>query len=125
MCRTIIIACGVELAHQQGVLQRRPAEGFEIGGGLRGLQQTFERVAEIMFRRRVPPRWYTGEGVAGVEVARVASHIHVLVWEYQQCQDAMSEEAGEFDAKEDEYEGCRRRLGCPSCTGFHRLHEPP
>lgn len=50
-----------------------------------------------MFRRKAFLHWYTGEGMDEMEFTEAESNLNDLVSEYQQYQDAVVEDEGEYD----------------------------
>jgi tubulin beta len=56
-----------------------------------------------MFRRKAFLHWYTGEGMDEMEFTEAEANLNDLISEYQQYQDATSEEddiSGEFEQEE-------------------------
>merc|ERR1712182_175628 len=81
-----------------------PPKGLKMAvcfvGNTTAIQEMLKRVAEQftgMFRRKAFLHWYTGEGMDEMEFTEAESNMNDLVSEYQQYQDAMAEEEGEYD----------------------------
>merc|ERR1711865_115593 len=88
-----------------------PPKGLKMSvtflGNTTAIQEMFKRVSEqftAMFRRKAFLHWYTGEGMDEMEFTEAESNMNDLVSEYQQYQDATTEEEGEFDEEEGEYD---------------------
>jgi len=65
-------------------------------GNSTAIQEMFKRVSEqfsVMFRRKAFLHWYTGEGMDEMEFTEAESNMNDLISEYQQYQEASSEEA--------------------------------
>ncbi|KAM7493637.1 hypothetical protein LguiB_028246 [Lonicera macranthoides] len=66
------------------------------------------RVSEqfmAIFGRKAFLHWYTGEGMDEMEFTEAESNMNDLVSEYQQYQDATTDDEGEYeDEEEAEYE---------------------
>lgn len=58
-----------------------------------------------MFRRKAFLHWYTGEGMDEMEFTEAESNMNDLVSEYQQYQEATTDEDFEQDEVLDEVEG--------------------
>ncbi|KAI3807714.1 hypothetical protein L1987_23648 [Smallanthus sonchifolius] len=79
-------------------------------GNSTSIQEMFKRVSEqftAMFRRKAFLHWYTGEGMDEMEFTEAESNMNDLVAEYQQYQDAttddgqdVEEEGGEEEEEE-------------------------
>jgi tubulin beta len=79
-----------------------PPKGVKMSvtfvGNSTSIQVLFKRVNEqftAMFRRKAFLHWYTGEGMDEMEFTEAESNMHDLISEYQQYQDAGTEEEGE------------------------------
>jgi tubulin beta len=79
-----------------------PPKGMKMAvtfvGNSTSIQVLFKRVNEqftAMFRRKAFLHWYTGEGMDEMEFTEAESNMHDLISEYQQYQDAGTEEEGE------------------------------
>ena len=71
------------------------------------IQEIFKRINEqftAMFRRKAFLHWYTGEGMDEGEFTEAESNMNDMVSEYQQYQEASTEEEGEMDDEEMEDE---------------------
>jgi len=82
-------------------------------GNSTAIQVLFKRINDqftAMFRRKAFLHWYTGEGMDEMEFTESESNLQDLVSEYQQYQDATTEDGeeeeagGEVDAQEEEVE---------------------
>ncbi|XP_047563947.1 tubulin beta chain-like [Lutra lutra] len=76
-------------------------------GNSTAIQELFKRISEqftftAMFRRKAFLHCYTGEGMDEMEFTEAESNMNDLVSEYQQYQDAMAEEEGEFEEEAEE-----------------------
>ncbi|GFZ10420.1 tubulin beta 8 [Actinidia rufa] len=74
-------------------------------GNSTSIQEMFRRVSEqftAMFRRKAFLHWYTGEGMDEMEFTEAESNMNDLVAEYQQYQDAATDDEEEY---EEEIEG--------------------
>ena len=72
------------------------------------LQELFKRISEqfsAMFRRKAFLHWYTGEGMDEMEFTEAESNMNDLVSEYQQYQEATTDEDFEQDDVAEEIEG--------------------
>lgn len=72
-------------------------------GNSTSIQEMFRRVSEqftVMFRRKAFLHWYTGEGMDEMEFTEAESNMNDLVSEYQQYQDAVTQEEEEYDEEE-------------------------
>jgi len=85
-----------------------PPRGLKMActfiGNSTAIQEMFKRVSEqftSMFRRKAFLHWYTGEGMDEMEFTEAESNMNDLVAEYQQYQDATTDEEGEFDDEEE------------------------
>ena len=58
-----------------------------------------------MFRRKAFLHWYNGEGIKEMELTEEESNLSNLVTEYQNYQDASSDDEGEEEEKGDEEGG--------------------
>ena len=81
-----------------------PPKGMKMSAAFIGnstsIQDLFKRVGEqfqAMFRRKAFLHWYTGEGMDEMEFTEAESNMHDLVSEYQQYQEAKTDEAGYDD----------------------------
>merc|ERR1719322_1494916 len=78
-------------------------------GNSTAIQELFKRVSEqftAMFRRKAFLHWYTGEGMDEMEFTEADSNMQDLISEYQQYEEASTEEEGEFEeGDEGEEEG--------------------
>ena len=81
-----------------------PPRGLKMAatviGNSTAIQEIFKRIAEkfaAMFRRRSFMHQYTGEGLDEMEFIEAESNMNDLVSEYQQYQDATTEEESELD----------------------------
>ncbi|KAL0238884.1 hypothetical protein PCE1_004575 [Barthelona sp. PCE] len=88
-----------------------PPKGLKMGvtfiGNSTCIQELFKRVHDQftkMFRRKAFLHWYTGEGMDEMEFTEAESNMNDLVAEYQQYQDAVAEEEGEYEEEEDDFE---------------------
>ncbi|XP_018412358.1 PREDICTED: tubulin beta-6 chain isoform X5 [Nanorana parkeri] len=73
-------------------------------GNSTAIQELFKRISEqfsAMFRRKAFLHWFTGEGMDEMEFTEAESNMNDLVSEYQQYQEATSNE-GEETFEEDE-----------------------
>ena len=64
-------------------------------GNSTAIQELFKRINEqytAMFRRKAFLHWYTGEGMDEMEFTEAESNMNDLISEYQQYQDASTEE---------------------------------
>ncbi|CAG8658351.1 14273_t:CDS:2, partial [Racocetra fulgida] len=88
-----------------------PPIGLTMSGTFIGnstaIQELFKRINTqftAMFRRKAFLHWYTGEGMDEMEFTEAESNMNDLVSEYQQYQDASTEEeGGEFEEGGEEY----------------------
>ncbi|KAF0384997.1 Tubulin beta chain [Gigaspora margarita] len=88
-----------------------PPVGLTMSGTFIGnstaIQELFKRINTqftAMFRRKAFLHWYTGEGMDEMEFTEAESNMNDLVSEYQQYQEASTEEeGGEFDEGGEEY----------------------
>lgn len=85
-----------------------PAKGQRISatfvGNSTSVQEVFKRVQgqfEVMFKRSAFVHWYLDEGMDRMEFTEADSNMQDLISEYQQYQDATTEEEAEFE-EEDE-----------------------
>jgi len=62
-----------------------------------GLKTAMAQLFIAVFRRKAVLHWYTGDGMAEMELTHAVSNMSDLVFDYQQCQDVPAEEEGEFD----------------------------
>ena len=75
-------------------------------GNSTSIQEAWKRLADqftLMFRRKAFLHWYTGEGMDEMEFTEAEANLNDLISEYQQYQDATSEEddiSGEFEQEE-------------------------
>lgn len=83
-----------------------PPRGLKMSatfiGNTTAIQELFKRVSvqfSSMFRRKAFLHWYTGEGMDETEFADADNNLSDLISEYQQYQDATTEE---FDEEADE-----------------------
>merc|ERR1739848_972091 len=79
-------------------------------GNTTAIQELFKRISEqftAMFRRKAFLHWYTGEGMDEMEFTEAESNMNDLGSEYQQYQDATAEDEGEFDEKEEDFNGLK------------------
>jgi len=84
-----------------------PPKGLDMSavfiGNSTAIQETFKRVVDqftLMFRRKAFLHWYTGEGMDEMEFTEAESNLNDLISEYQQYQDATTDEENiddEFD----------------------------
>jgi tubulin beta len=84
-----------------------PPKGLDMSsvfiGNSTAIQEAFKRVVDqftLMFRRKAFLHWYTGEGMDEMEFTEAESNLNDLISEYQQYQDATTEEddlGDEFD----------------------------
>jgi len=84
-----------------------PPQGLDMSavfiGNSTAIQEAFKRVVDqftLMFRRKAFLHWYTGEGMDEMEFTEAESNLNDLISEYQQYQDATTEEedlGDEFD----------------------------
>ncbi|XP_048642548.1 tubulin beta-2A chain-like isoform X1 [Marmota marmota marmota] len=86
-----------------------PPRGLKMSatfiGNNTAIQELFKRISEqftAMFRRKAFLHWYTGEGMDEMEFTQAESNLNDLVSEYQQYQEATTEELGEFEEEEEE-----------------------
>ncbi|KAJ9550081.1 LOW QUALITY PROTEIN: hypothetical protein OSB04_022624 [Centaurea solstitialis] len=73
-------------------------------GNSTSIQEMFWRVSEqftVMFRRKAFLHWYTGEGMDETEFTEAKSNMNDLVSEYQQYQDAVTDEVEEEEYDEE------------------------
>lgn len=71
-------------------------------------QELFKRISEqfsAMFRRKAFLHWYTGEGMDEMEFTEAESNMNDLISEYQQYQEATTDEDFEQDDALEEVEG--------------------
>jgi len=80
-----------------------PPRGLKMAATFIGnntcIQELFKRISEqfsVMFRRRAFLHWFTGEGMDEMEFTEAESNMKDLVAEYQQYQEATTEETEEF-----------------------------
>lgn len=76
-------------------------------GNTTAIQELFKRVGEqfaAMYRRKAFLHWYTGEGMDEMEFSEAESNVNDLVSEYQQYQEAGTEEDYIGEEYEDEEE---------------------
>ncbi|XP_018412359.1 PREDICTED: tubulin beta-6 chain isoform X6 [Nanorana parkeri] len=85
-----------------------PPRGLKMAstfiGNSTAIQELFKRISEqfsAMFRRKAFLHWFTGEGMDEMEFTEAESNMNDLVSEYQQYQEATSNE-GEETFEEDE-----------------------
>ncbi|XP_070981469.1 tubulin beta-4 chain-like [Oncorhynchus clarkii lewisi] len=85
-----------------------PPPGLKLSatfiGNNTAIQELFKRLSEqftAMFRRKAFLHWYTGEGMDEMEFTEAESNMNDLVSEYQQYQDATTEEEV-FEDEEEE-----------------------
>jgi len=85
-----------------------PPKGLKMAatfiGNSTATQEVFKRVAEqfsAMFRRKAFLHWFTGEGMDEMEFTEAESNMNDLISEYQQYQDATSEDAGQAEDQHD------------------------
>nr|GME20525.1 Tubulin beta-2 chain [Ipomoea batatas] len=74
-------------------------------GNSTSIQEMFRRVSEqltAMFKRKAFLHWYTGEGMDEMEFTEAESNMNDLVSEYQQYQDATTDEECEYEDEEEE-----------------------
>lgn len=72
-------------------------------GNSTSIQEMFRRVSEqftVMFRRKAFLHWYTGEGMDEMEFTEAESNMNDLVSEYQQYQDAVTQDEEEYEEEE-------------------------
>jgi len=72
--------------------------GVTFIGNSTAIQELFKRVNQqfsVMFKRKAFLHWYTGEGMDEMEFTEAESNMHDLISEYQQYQDATTEEDAE------------------------------
>ena len=72
-------------------------------GNSTAIQEMFKRVSEAftaMFRRKAFLHWYTGEGMDEMEFTEAESNMNDLVSEYQQYQEATSDDGFEEEDEE-------------------------
>ncbi|CAI7932060.1 unnamed protein product [Closterium sp. NIES-54] len=81
-----------------------PPRGLKMAstfiGNSTSIQEMFKRVSEqftAMFRRKAFLHWYTGEGMDEMEFTEAESNMNDLVSEYQQYQEASTEEDAEYE----------------------------
>jgi len=84
-----------------------PPQGLDMSavfiGNSTAIQEAFKRVVDqftLMFRRKAFLHWYTGEGMDEMEFTEAESNLNDLISEYQQYQDATTDEENiddEFD----------------------------
>jgi len=84
-----------------------PPKGLDMSavfiGNSTAIQEAFKRVVDqftLMFRRKAFLHWYTGEGMDEMEFTEAESNLNDLISEYQQYQDATTDEENiddEFD----------------------------
>ncbi|XP_070985773.1 tubulin beta-3 chain [Oncorhynchus clarkii lewisi] len=86
-----------------------PPRGLKMSatfiGNNTAIQELFKRISEqftAMFRRKAFLHWYTGEGMDEMEFTEAESNMNDLVSEYQQYQDATTEEEGEMYEDDEE-----------------------
>ncbi|KAH9312854.1 hypothetical protein KI387_027889 [Taxus chinensis] len=73
-------------------------------GNSTSIQEMFRHVSEqftSMFRRKAFLHWYTGEGMDEMEFTEAESNMNDLVSEYQQYQDATTDDEGKYEEEED------------------------
>lgn len=69
-------------------------------GNSTAVQEMFKRVSEQfgkLFKRKAFLHLYTGEGMDEMEFTEAESNMNDLVSEYQQYQDALADDEGEYD----------------------------
>ena len=74
-------------------------------GNSTAIQELFKRISEqftAMFCRKAFLHWYTGEGMDEMEFTEAESNMNNLVPEYQQYQDATTEEEEDFGEEAEE-----------------------
>jgi tubulin beta len=74
-------------------------------GNSTAIQELFKRISEqfsVMFRRKAFLLWYTGEGMDKMEFTEAESNMNDLVSEYQQYQNATTEEEEDFGEEAEE-----------------------
>lgn len=74
-------------------------------GNSTSIQELFKRVGDqfsAMFRRKAFLHWYTGEGMDEMEFTEAESNMHDLVSEYQQYQEASTDDMDEEYLEETE-----------------------
>ncbi|KAK3853993.1 hypothetical protein Pcinc_039492 [Petrolisthes cinctipes] len=88
-----------------------PPRGFKMTGTFIGnttaIQELVIRVADqfaAMFRRRAFLHWYTGEGMEELEFTEAEANMYDLVSEYQQYQEAETDDYEDQQHNEDEDE---------------------
>ncbi|KAI1696965.1 tubulin beta-1 chain [Ditylenchus destructor] len=81
-----------------------PLQGLKSSGTLIGnttvIQELFKRYSEafsVMFRRKAFLHWYTGEGMEEMEFTEAESGMNDLISEYQQYQDAIVDNEGDYE----------------------------
>lgn len=81
-----------------------PPHGLEMSsvfiGNSTAIQEAWKRVADqfsVMFHRKAFLHWYVGEGMDEMEFNEAESNMNDLISEYQQYQDATTEEDDVFD----------------------------
>ncbi|OXU22587.1 hypothetical protein TSAR_000622 [Trichomalopsis sarcophagae] len=90
-----------------------PPKGLKMSstfiGNTTAIQELFKRISEqftAMFRRKAFLHWYTGEGMDEMEFTEAESNMNDLVSEYQQYQEATTEEDFETEDAGDDFETC-------------------
>ncbi|XP_046357923.2 tubulin beta chain-like [Haliotis rufescens] len=89
-----------------------PPNGLKMSstfvGNSTAIQEVFKRISEqfsALFRRKAFLHWYFGEGMHEMEFTEAESNMNDLVSEYQQCQDATTENGYEYGEGGFEEEG--------------------
>lgn len=70
-----------------------------------GIQELFKCISEqfiAMFHHKAFLHWYTGEGMDEMEFTEADSNMNDLITEYQQYQDATTEEEEDFSNEAEE-----------------------
>lgn len=93
----------------QSALCSIPPRGLKMSatfiGNSTSIQELFKRVGDqfsAMFRRKAFLHWYTGEGMDEMEFTEAESNMHDLVSEYQQYQEASTDDMDEEYLEETE-----------------------
>ncbi|XP_023298463.1 tubulin beta-1 chain isoform X2 [Lucilia cuprina] len=88
-----------------------PPRGMKMSGTFIGnttaIQEIFKRISEqftAMFRRKAFLHWFTGEGMDEMEFTEAESNMNDLISEYQQYQEATTDDDVEFDEEQEEHE---------------------
>nr|XP_035955496.1 tubulin beta chain-like [Halichoerus grypus] len=74
-------------------------------GNSTGIQKLFKCISEqftAMFRHKAFLHWYTGGSMDKIESTKAESNMNDLVSKYQQYQDTMAKEEGEFEEEAEE-----------------------